>query len=112
MQNEPNKSLDQRVTNLEGLSLQIAGLLSLVTQMSAALAINAAAQANDTREILKILLQVLPSDAELRDAILGKIRRAESESDQREAALSNLAQKLIEIGKIIPKTSPPENPPQ
>jgi hypothetical protein len=104
VQNEPTKSLEQRVAALEGLSLQISGLLGVVTQSLAALASNAAAQANDTREISKILLFVLPSDAESRDSILMKIRRSESESDQREAALSDISQKLAEIIKRIPSS--------
>ncbi|HXC35971.1 MAG TPA: hypothetical protein VNV43_08865 [Candidatus Acidoferrales bacterium] len=112
MQNEPIKSLEQRVAALEGLSLQITGLMGLVAQMAAGLAINAAAQANDAREIFKILLRILPGDAESRDAILDKLQRSEGESDQREAALSNIAQKLGEIAKLIPKNPPSENLPQ
>jgi hypothetical protein len=111
MQNEPLKPLEQRVAALEGLSLQITGLTGLVAQMAAGLAINAAAQANDAREIFKILLLVLPSDAESRDALLDKLQRSESELDQREAALSNIAQKLVEIAKLVPKNRPSENPP-
>jgi hypothetical protein len=96
-QNEPNKSLEQRVAALEQHSVSFLSLLTTTTnalqsiqQVSVGTISLAAALSNQIREIQKVFLLIVPADDKTKSDLLGEIRRMESQMDQIEATLAAL----------------------
>jgi hypothetical protein len=115
MQNEPNKSIEQRIAALEQsiaalskFSLDVTDLMaSLIAKANAAQA-DSASVANDSREVFKVIIPILEIDDDSKARALTRIRKAESHSDQREAGLIAEDEK---INRIRNHLQPPQDPP-